>query len=317
MRRPITAFILAAMLFGIIVPLVIIGSQRLKPKTVQGIRGIRVQMPGGKVQVLELEEYLVGVVSAEMPAEFGAEALKAQAVAARTYAVGRISRQGAQDQAYDVDTTERTQAWISDAAMRKKWGMLRYLTYKYKVTRVVKETKGLVLTYEGAYVQAFFFSSSGRLPTERAEEVWGGSLPYLTNVKPEADEAARFVVHSAFTAKELDNRLGTSMSKKARLTASDITVIEHTTAGRAKTVRVGGKIIPAIQLRYLLGLKSTDFNVQVNNNRVVFTTYGNGHAVGMSQYGANALAKQGKTFSQILIHYYPGSSILNIDKPKD
>ncbi len=317
MRRPITAFILAVMLFGIVLPLLIIGINRLKPKTVQGIRGIRVQMPGGKVQVLELEEYLAGVVSAEMPAEFSPEALKAQAVAARTYAVSRMSRQGAQDQACDVDTTEKTQAWISDAEMRKKWGMLRYLTYKYKVSRAVKDTKGLVLTYEGAYVQAFFFSSAGRLPTERAEDVWGGTLPYLTNVKPEAEEASRFVVRSAFTAKDLDSKLGTNLSKKSRLTQADLTVTEHTAAGRAKTVRIGSKTVPATQLRYLLGLKSTDFSIQVENNKVVFTTYGNGHAVGMSQYGANALAKQGKTFSEILGRYYPGSTILNIDKPKD
>lgn len=316
MRRPLIAITLATLVVLVLIPLLLISLQKAKVKPKEGFRGIRVLMPGGEVETLDLEDYLVGVVSAEMPAEFETEALKAQAVAARTYAVRKLVQSEQVDQGYDVDTTEKTQAWNSDEAMRKKWGVIRYLTYKRKISSAVKETKGLVLTYGGTYVQAFYFSSAGRLPTERAEEVWGASLPYLTNVGPEQEEAKRFVTSVSFTAKEIDAKIGTSLAKKSRLGPLDVIIVERTTAGRIKTVKIGGKQMQATQLRVALNLKSTDITLGVENNKIIFTTYGSGHAVGMSQYGANALAQKGKDYQEILLHYYPGSEIMSIDPPK-
>jgi stage II sporulation protein D len=316
MRKPLLVFTAIAILIVVMLPLILVTIQKARVRPIEGFRGIRVLLESGKIETMDLEDYLVGVVSAEMPASFETEALKAQAIAARTFAVKRLVQSTQQDQGYDVDTTQLTQAWISDAAMKAKWGTISYWPNKLKIERAVKDTKGLVLTYEGSYVQAFFFSSAGRLPTEKSEEVWGSPLPYLTNASPEEEQPERFVVTSYFTPKQLDAKLGTALTKKGKLNSADLTVVEKTSAGRAKTVKIGGKLIAATVVRTQLGLKSTDFALEVENNRLKITTYGNGHAVGMSQYGANSMADRGKKFAEILEHYYPGSSILNIDKPQ-
>ena len=313
MRRPIIAFTLIGLLLLFLVPLALyLQRSKVTPKT--GFRGIRVLMHSGKVMTMDLEDYLVGVVAAEMPASFELEALKAQAVAARTYAVRKMVKPASNsDSSYDVDTTERTQAWLAEEDMRSKWGILRYYTYKRKIETAVQATKGSVLAFEGTYVQAFYFSSAGRLPTEKAEEVWGASLPYLTHVAPEKGELGKFVVRSSFTAKELDAKLGTVLAKKTKLSAADVGISMRTSSGRAKTVKIGSKELPATQVRAQLGLKSTDFTISLESNKIVITCYGNGHAVGMSQYGANSLAQTGKAFTEILAHYYPGTVLLNIN----
>lgn len=313
MKKPLISIIIALLIVGLVTPLVIL--QQKKPSNRhQGIVGIRVLMPDGSIKVMQLEDYLVGVVAAEMPASFQTAALEAQVVAARTFAVRRMIESGTHNQGYDVDTTQRTQVWISDQQMRQKWGVLKYIPNKMKIENAVKDTKGLALVYKGSYVQAFYFADAGRLPTENAQDVWGTNLPYLTNVKPEPDEIKKFIVQTAFSAIELDQKLGTNLSKQARLVANDVRVTERTTAGRAKTVWIDNKVISASLFRTELGLKSTDFTWEVKNNELVFTTYGSGHAVGMSQYGANDLAKEGKNVSQILEHYYPGSNLVNIGK---
>ncbi|HWJ03747.1 MAG TPA: stage II sporulation protein D [Verrucomicrobiae bacterium] len=315
MRRPLLVITVVGLAVLVILPIVLSITRR-NPAPLEGFRGIKVLMPSGKVETLQLEDYLVGVVAAEMPAQFEPEALKAQAVAARTYAVRKLAANKGSAE-YDVDTTERSQAWISDQQMRSKWGVLRYLTNRNKVANAVQETKGCVLAFEGAYVQAFYFSSAGRLPTEKAEEVWGASLPYLTNIDAEEGELGNFVVRTTLTAKELDAKLGTSLAKNTKLKGSDVTITERTAAGRAKTVKIGSKTMQATQFRTQLALKSTDFTLSIEKNQVVITSYGNGHAVGMSQYGANALAKKGVKFPEILGHYYPGTELLNIDQAKD
>ena len=132
---------------------------------------IRVLMPNGGVVKLQLEDYLLGVVAAEMPAAFEVEALKAQVIAARTYAAKRLSHSNLPDVGYDVDTTVQTQAWLSDKQMREKWGWLNYLTYKGKLSKAVTGTRSMVLVANGDYIEAFYHSSSGRKPTERSEDV--------------------------------------------------------------------------------------------------------------------------------------------------
>jgi len=136
---------------------------------------IRVLMPNGKVEKLPLEEYLMGVVAAEMPAEFEVEALKAQAIAARTFAAKRMAKMNPSEVGYDVDTTVQTQAWLSDAQMRKNWGWVNYWRYQSKIQKAVLGTRGIVLVFNGEYIEAFYHSSSGRKPTERSEEVWSSS----------------------------------------------------------------------------------------------------------------------------------------------
>ncbi|MDA8442460.1 MAG: stage II sporulation protein D [Peptococcaceae bacterium] len=312
MRKPLVALIIAVIGLGMLLPIVIITLQKDKNPH-HGMTGVRMLLPDGQIKVLDLEQYLVGVVAAEMPASFAPEAIKAQAVAARTYVAQILSQPDISSRHYDVDTTQKTQGWLSDAAMRQRWGIMRYIPYKLRIEKAVQETKGLVLIYGGTYVEAFYFSNAGRLPTEKADDVWGAPLPYLTNVPPESVEKSKFVVSSSFTSAQLDAKLGSSLDKRRSPGPKDVKITERTTAGRAKTVRVGSKLYQATWLRSQLGLKSTDFVLSFSNGKVVFTTYGNGHAVGMSQYGANYLAQEGKNFTAILQHYYPGTKLIDIN----
>jgi len=270
---------------------------------------IRVLMLNGKVVKLPLEEYLLGVVAAEMPAEFEEEALKAQVVAARTYAAKRLSQGNLPDSGYDLDTTVQTQAWLSDKQMRDKWGWLNYLKYKSKLNKAVVGTNRMVLLADGDYIEAVYHSSSGRKPTERSDEVWSSSRPYLQSVNSQEDNLQRYVKSYSFTTEELYNKLGISYPPHS-LTTGDFQVLVKTSVGRAKSVRVLGKVYPATQFRSLLGLSSTDIEWVVQPERLTITTYGNGHAVGMSQWGANDMAKKGLKVDQILSHYYPGTKLM-------
>ncbi|AET70889.1 stage II sporulation protein D [Desulfosporosinus orientis DSM 765] len=279
-------------------------------KTVSDI-SIKVLMPNGNVEKLSLEEYVVGVVAAEMPAEFELEALKAQAVAARTYAVKRIKQESQENKGYDVDTTVQTQVWLSDAKMRKNWGWLNYWQYRNKINKAVAQTQGVVLVYNGDFIDAFFHSSCGRRPTERSEDVWSSSRPYLQNVSSGEVNVQRYVNTYRFTAQELFMKLGLKENPRS-LNSKDFQVLAKTAAGRAKSIQVLGKVYTAVQVRTALGLASTDIEYTLRPEGITITTYGNGHAVGMSQWGANDLAKSKRKVGEILAHYYPGSKLANL-----
>jgi stage II sporulation protein D len=271
---------------------------------------IRVLTGDGKTLKLPLEEYLIGVVAAEMPAEFEEEALKAQAVAARTYAVKLLGKSQVKDVGYDVDTTVKTQAWLSDKQLREKWGLLSYWRFWAKIKKAVDSTKGKVLVYNGEYIDAFYHSSSGRKPTELPEEVWDGySQACFQNVNSGEENPLRFKKQVCFSINELSGKLGLAKAPKA-LNPVDIKLLSRTKTGRIRNVSILGKTYLATQLRTLLGLASTDFEWLVKSDQITFTTYGYGHAVGMSQYGANDLAKQKYTYDMILEHYYPGVKLI-------
>ncbi|MCO5386141.1 stage II sporulation protein D [Desulfosporosinus sp.] len=278
--------------------------EKVTPEDVQ----IRVLMPNKEVVKLPLEEYLVGVVSAEMPAEFELEALKAQAVASRTYAAKRIGQSSLPDVGYDVDTTVLSQAWLSDTQMRKNWGLLNYWRYRTKIQKAVLGTRGMVLMFNGEYIEALYHSSSGRKPTERSEEVWSSSRPYLQNVNSGEENLQRYIKKTVFTTLDLYKKLGLRESPRS-LAVTDFQVLSKTSAGRAKTVRVLGRVYPATQIRTMLGLSSTDIEYAIQPECLTITAYGNGHAVGMSQWGANDLAKKSIKAEEILAYYYPGTKL--------
>lgn len=282
-------------------------------KELAGDFQIRVKMPNGQVEKLTLEKYLVGVVAAEMPAEFEPEALKAQAIAARTFAAKRLSQHPVPDPGYDVDTTVNTQAWISESQMRDKWGWVGFWRYHGRIENAVTSSKGLVLVSSGQYIDAFYHSSTGRKQTERAEDVWSSSRPYLQNVASGEKDPNRYVKNYTFTPNTLYQKLGIPGAAKAFM-GTDFVILSQTSAGRAKTIRVLGKNYSGAQLRTLLGLASTDIEVSIKPEEIQVKTYGNGHAVGMSQYGANDLAKSGKNCKEILEHYYPGANLLPLSK---
>ncbi|ADY57530.1 stage II sporulation protein D [Syntrophobotulus glycolicus DSM 8271] len=273
---------------------------------------VRVLMPDGKMKKMELEDYLVGVLAAEMPAEFEPEALKAQAVAARTYVLKR--KEDSKDLAdYDVDTTEKTQAWCSNREMSDKWGFFKYWQYKEKLSRAVQATKGKVITYRGKKIEALFFSSCGRKPTEFSQEVWGNKVNYLVSVSSEESNSARSAAKQDYDIPTFYQLLGIKDSAGS-FSKTDIVVMQKTGSGRIKQLTVKGKRFESKDFRSKLKLNSTDFEWTVSQNKIIFTVYGKGHGVGMSQYGANDMAKAGRNFEEILKHYYTGTEISQVEK---
>ena len=161
----------------------------------------------------------------------------------------------------------------------------------------------------GEYIEAFYHSSSGRKSTERSEDVWSSPRTYLQNVSSGEENLQRYVKSVHFTSQELYKKLGMTGTPRS-LSAGDFQVLVKTSVGRAKSVRVLGKVYTATQLRTLLGLSSTDLEWVVQPDRLTITTYGNGHAVGMSQWGANDLAKKNAKVDEILLHFYPGTKLM-------
>lgn len=167
----------------------------------------------------------------------------------------------------------------------------------------------MVLVDNGEYIEAFYHSSSGRKPTERSDDVWSSPRSYLQNVSSGEDNPLRYVKHFKYTPSELYKKLGIKASSRS-LRGEDFQVIARTAVGRAKSVRVLGKVYSGTQLRILLGLPSTDIEAVVQPESLTLTTYGNGHAVGMSQWGANDLAKKNQKAEGILAHFYPGTQLM-------
>lgn len=276
---------------------------------------VKLQLAEGNVITLPLEEYLIGVVAAEMPASFHEEALKAQAVAARTYALRRLLLEkpdGDHPGAHLCADSTHCQAWISTAEMRKRWGIIHFRYYYNKVCAAVRETEGEVLVYEDELIDPVYHSSCGGRGTEDARDVWGEDVPYLKRVSCTFDPPQRQEpVTSRYRLADLVSRLGLSGEAvpAAAGTSSFIRVKERTAGGRVKTVLVGTRTYQGTELRKALGLHSTDFTVEVSGGEVTFRTRGYGHAVGMCQYGAEGLAQKGVPYDKILTYYYRGVSL--------
>lgn len=262
---------------------------------------IRILKKDNTVENLDLEEYLIGVVSAEVPVSFEMEAIKAQAVAARTYALKRI--QNSKESNYDVTDDTSSQVYQSDEQLKNKWKD-KYEEYRNKIKEAVDKTNGEYLTYNDEIIYAFFFSTSNG-KTENNKDVFGQDLPYLRVVDSSFDqsETSGFVVTKTFNLNEFCQKLGIS--------SNNIEIKDKvlTDSGRVKNITINDKKFKGTEVRTKLSLRSTDFTIQQNNNEIKITTKGFGHGVGMSQYGANALAKQKKTYDEILKYYYQGTNI--------
>lgn len=249
---------------------------------------------------MNLEDYVKGVVSAEMPVSFELSALKAQAIAARTYVLKRI-----EDGKGSVSTDfNLAQDWASKERLKEKWGEGNYLAYWQKISQAVEETGGLVLTYQGKLINAYYHSTCGG-KTESGEEVFKHSLPYLKSVSCSWDtRSPRYQEQKEFDVAQLKQLLGVPQNKQLNLK-----VLATTKGKRIKTINVGNKAMEAIDFRKILGLRSTRFSWMVKGKKIYFTTIGNGHGVGLCQYGADGLAKQGKSCQEILEYYYSGVKI--------
>ena len=256
----------------------------------------------GNLQQMDLREYLVGVVLAEMPASFESEALKAQAVVARTYTRKRMEggKHGQAAVCMDSGCCQGWRSWEDYLAQGGKQSAVE------KVRAAVADTDGLVLRYEGRLIDATYFSCSGGV-TEDAVAVWGQDVPYLKSVQsPGEEEAPRFTDRVSFSAAEFAGKLGLSAAGDPGNWFGSVT---YTTGGGVETMVIRGKTLSGTQLRSKLGLRSTAFEIAVSGDKITVTTRGFGHRVGMSQYGAQAMAQEGSSFSEILAHYYTGTEL--------
>lgn len=261
-------------------------------------RSVNVKLASGQVINIDLEEYVLGVVAAEIPAEFHNEALKAQAVASRTYALKRTASGGT------LSATVSDQVYQTNAQLKQKWGS-SYDKYYNKIKNAVNATRGQCLTYNGSYIEALFFSTSNG-KTEEPVYVWGNSFPYLKSVDSSWDKSVSgFSQSKSIPISTVSNKLGVNISS-----ISDIKIVSKTAGDRVKEVTFCGKSFTGVKVRQLLGLRSADFDISQNGSNIVFTTRGYGHGVGMSQYGANGMAKSGSSYKQILQHYYTGVSLV-------
>lgn len=256
-----------------------------------------------RIQVMELEDYILGVVLAEMPASFEEEALKAQAVVARTYALRRLKlRDRHADVAICTDST-CCQAYISVEEYLQQRGSQADVD---RIAQAVSRTRGLVLTYEGQLIEATYFSCSGGR-TEEAKAVWGTEIPYLQAVDSPGEEEAQIYWNEVyFTSVEFAGALGRQLEGTPESWLGSRTFTE---GGGVASMVIGGITYSGTELRKLLQLNSTAFTMTADANGIYIETLGRGHRVGMSQYGAEAMAVLGSSYEQILAHYYRGTRI--------
>lgn len=261
------------------------------------------------VSVLTADEYIFGVVAAEMPALYEPEALKAQAVAAYTLACRR--RADNKDKSYDL-TTDYTvdQSYISKADAEKRWGD-KAEEYSKKIKDAVADVKNLIVTYEGEPITAVYHAiSSGK--TEDSRDIWGGSLSYLKPVASPGDKLSPDYINEVkVSAKELQKKLGDEC-KLSGEPAAYFGEPKRTDSGSVLTVPVCGTDINGAKIRSIFDLRSLNFSVKYADGSFTFTVRGYGHGVGMSQYGANYMAKQGSDFKEILTYYYTGCKVEKI-----
>ena len=258
---------------------------------------VKIKRSNGNIETIELEEYLVGVVSSEMPAEFNIEALKAQSVIARTYALKAISK------GIILTDNESTQSYKDNSELKKLWGS-KYNTYIKKIGDAVKSTKGKYLTYKGELIEAVYHSTSNGY-TENSSDVWGNNYPYLVSVKSEYDKLnPTYITEKVLSYDEISNKLNIDINNN-----TNIEILEYTESNRVKSLKVNDIIFKGTDFRLKLGLKSTDFKIELLDNGIKFTTTGYGHGVGMSQYGANGMAKNGYNYIDVLMHYYPNTAL--------
>ncbi len=270
----------------------------------------------GEVINLTLADYVVGVVAAEMPAAFHPEALKAQAVCARTYMLKRLVAGGVANSPHPgadaSDDPRQGQGWVSRDELRERWTTWDYYRNYYKIKRAVDATEGLVLTFEDQLIDPLYHSSCGGA-TENSEDVWKFRVPYLRSVicpyctDPYPGE------RRTFTLEDVDEALGTDLAAVAVTTgaspAAVVEILEYTSTGRPKLLSFNGRTVTATTVRERLGLRSTNFTQTIEGGQLILETSGHGHGVGLCQYGARGLAEAGHDFRSILEHYYTGARV--------
>lgn len=265
--------------------------------TNSSVSEITVYRSNGSVINLNMTDYLIGVVSSEMPASFNLEALKAQSVLARTYALK------AKQTEKKLTDTVSTQSYIDIDQMKNKWGN-SFNTYYNKIKNAVENTNGEYLSYNGNYIETLYHSTNNG-KTESSLDVFGNYYPYLISVSSEYDKNASSYLRTInMPLDTISNKLGLSLNND-----SVISILSYTDGGNIKEININGNNFSGKKVRELLGLRSADFDISISDNNANITTRGYGHGVGMSQYGANGMANAGYGYKDILSHYYPGTTL--------
>ncbi len=260
---------------------------------------ITLKRSNGQTINMSLDEYLIGVVAAEMPASFNIEALKAQAVVARTYTLKLI------EQKRELTDTVSTQVYKSNEELKNTW-QSSYNKYYSKVRSAVMDTKDLCIKYNGKLIDAVYHASSNGY-TQDAKMVWNNDIPYLKSVpSPWDTTSSAFLRSTLIPFSQISSTLGTDFNPE-----SIIEVLLKDDSGRISKIKINDKEYTGVQIRNLLGLRSADFDYEIKDDGVNFTTRGYGHGVGMSQYGANGMANSGYNYRQIINYYYTN---VNIEK---
>lgn len=269
----------------------------------------------GAIEQVNLDDYLCNVVSAEMPATFEQEALKSQAIVARTYTIYKILNKK-HDNADICDDSTCCQAWISKEDRLERWEESQRENNWEKISKAVKDTSGKIVTYENKPIDAFFHSNSGGI-TEIPVNVWGGTeYPYLQSVETSGEDAyTQYSSEVILSQEELLNKLKVKYADiSIDFTNPDnIKILEYTESTRVKTVKFGNHEISGVEARSLFGLKSTNFEITRENDKIKFSVKGYGHGVGMSQTGADSMAKQGSSAEDIIKHFYTGVEITEVN----
>lgn len=254
-----------------------------------------------KIESVPIENYVTGVLAGEMPVDFNIEALKAQAVAARSYVMKQVEKN--KNKEYDVVDTVINQVYLDDAYLQKVWNE-EYNDKINKIKTAILETKGEYLSYKGKVAETLFFSTSSGY-TENSEDIFPNKVEYLRSVESKWDKISKYYSYTvSFTLEEFYTLLGLDYNKNLK-----IEIIEKTSTGRPKLVKINGIQMSSKEVCSKLKLKSTYFEIISEGNKIIVKTKGFGHGVGMSQYGAEGMAREGYTYKEILNHYYKGTEI--------
>lgn len=267
-----------------------------------------------KVIELPIEEYIVGVLAGEMPANFSDEALKAQAVAARTYyfSMRQSPCRLAKEHGAEICNTTHCQVYMGKEERMSKWSASSADTNWNKIKGAVEATKGQVLVYEGELVEnpKYFAVSAGK--TENSIDVFSEDVPYLKSIDSPGEESAPKFESYVDIKKDEFIKTVNSFNKDAKLdnnNLSSINIVSRTEGEGVKEIKLGNISVDGVQFRKMFNLNSTDFNLEIMSDIIRIRCKGYGHRVGMSQWGANAMAKDGKSYDEILKHYYLGVEI--------
>jgi len=301
MKKPLLLYILVLILIPTFVVSIIyksmnssVNNETKKNKSANTETKINIKInKNNEVIEIDLEEYIIGVVAGEMPASFEMEALKAQAVASRTYAMYKIENN---KKNYDIETTVDDQVYIDKSEMKEKWKS-DYDYYYKKIKNAVSSTKNIVMKKDNKIFKSYYFAMSNGY-TEDSETVFGETTINSVSSPWDNETLNKFKVEKDYSLKEIQSKLN------IKETIKNIEILKRDNNDRVEKIKVNDITYTGIEFRKLLELRSTDFSIKIKEDICTITTKGYGHGVGMSQYGANGMAKENYTYDEILKYYY-------------